>query len=74
MNARQLRALLADVPDETPIIVDGYESGFDAPSDAGSVVVAPSGREGYWNGKFTLADLDDEDRFAAFYIGTGRHR
>ncbi|MGY1946654.1 hypothetical protein [Nocardia asiatica] len=74
MNARQLRQLLANVPDEIPIIVDGYESGFDTPTDADSLVVAPSGREGYWNGKFTLADQDDSDQFIAFYIGSGRHR
>lgn len=72
LTAKALRERLAELPDDTPIVVDGYENGMDYADTWGAWTVVPSGREGYWSGELKTVEVDDEGTpFAAFYIGRG---
>lgn len=75
-TAKELRDLLADVPDDTPIITDGYELYLDPVDTTCKYRVGPYG--GWEPGSMLgrLAPAEDVERWAdtfdAFYIGTGR--
>lgn len=57
MNIRELKAFIKDLPDEAPVLIEGYESGF---SDVDRIAFTPVCHhvrtDNYWDGPYQLPD------------------
>ena len=68
MTAAELIELLRQVPPDTPVLVQGYETGWDVIHAVSTVNVAPYRRAQPWDGEFRNAPEFEQKREPALVI------
>ena len=61
INVKQLKEILDRYPDELLIVVPGHEKGADPVREVKTVAVIPQPSNPWWEGKFQIADEDEQD-------------
>ncbi len=71
MTVAMLKKILQSYPDKMPVVVDGYEEGYDSISITRMRIITIVSRAKHtsWEGEFTDATVKDEGAIQSLVIG-----
>lgn len=69
MTAGELLACLREFPDDMPVLVEGYETGWDSIADIRAASVVRELDPDDWDGEYQLVERDQAGQAVALIVG-----